>query len=804
MKIETFIKRQAKLYPKRSFETRLVLGFLFFVFLLAVKIGDSIIRLLQAFYSRLHRLSTFVFRGIQKGQDFVQQVPTYLRRSLRFLFPVLHQKPGRAKKPKIHQRKEPQAQYRSRKTVPQLLAIPFTQKLKYALFGAVLSLLLIFLPILMLIFIQDLPSPRELSLRQIPQTTKIFDRNGILLSEIYASQNRTLITLNDVPKHLQQATLAIEDKNFYKHPGFDIASIIRALKENFIEGKRIQGGSTLTQQLIKSSMLTSEKSISRKIKEIALAFWAERIYTKDQIFEMYFNQVPYGGTAWGIEAASEVYFDKHVSKLSLAESTFLAGITAAPSAYSPYGSQPTLWKNRQAEVLNRMVSLGYITKEQAIAAHKQELHFNRPQAALHAPHFVAYIKEILVKKYGLAMVEKGGLQVTTTLDLKTQQMAEKIVREEVANATYLNLTNGAAVITDPKNGDIIAMVGSKNFNDPDGGKVNIATSLRQPGSTVKVITYAAALAKGVTAATILEDTPTSFPSVNAPPYIPVNYDGRYYGRVPVRFALANSLNLPAVKLLNQIGVDTMVNLGRDMGIENWETSKDYGLAVTLGGTEVTMLDMATVNGTLANQGIRVDLHPILRITDYKNNIIEQKTETEGYRVLPKGVAFIVSDILSDNIARSSAFGPNSPLVITNHKVSVKTGTSDNKRDNWTIGYTNNYVVTVWVGNNDNSPMSQSLASGITGAAPIWHRIMSQLLEKQTETTPTPPTDVIAVNCFGRTEYFLKGTEQNLRCTIPVAPGSTNTNAVVNSGGNFQPGVPTSTPQDRRGRKPKRN
>ncbi len=640
-------------------------------------------------------------------------------------------------------------------------SFPLGAKIKYFSIGIFFSGFLFFLPLVILIFLQDLPSPKELTLRQSYQTTKIFDKNGILLAQIYGTQNRTLVPLSDVPKHLQQATLAIEDKNFYKHPGFDIPSIIRAISTN-ISGKNIQGGSTITQQLIKSSILTPQKSLSRKFKELILAFWAEHIYTKNQILEMYFNQVPYGGTAWGIEAAAQTYFNKHTKELDLAQSSFLAGLTASPTTYSPYSNNPDRGRQRQKEVLTRMVALGFISQKQAQAAEKEELIFERQQTAIHAPHFVVYIKDLLAQKYGLPMLEKGGLNITTSLDLKTQEMTEKIVKEEVDNDAYLNLTNGAALITNPQNGDILAMIGSKDFNDPNGGNFNVTTSLRQPGSSIKVVTYASALEHGFTAASILEDTPVFYPTGSGV-YQPVNYDGKFHGKVPLRIALANSFNIPAVKTLNQIGISNMVNLGKKMGISSWGDPKNYGLSITLGAAEVTMLDMATVYGTLANAGNRVNLNPILKITDARGNILEQKITTIQQPALEEGVAFILSDILADNESRTLEFGPNSPLLIPGHTVSVKTGTTDNKRDNWTDGYTNNHVVIVWVGNNDNSPMSPNLASGITGAAPIWHKNMDNLLSKTPQTKPAPPSVVVQKICSKKIEYLLKRTENAPEC-----------------------------------------
>src|SRR3989338_7998381 len=616
----------------------------------------------------------------------------------------------------------------------KIFPLPVAIRIKYFLMGSIFSLLFFFIPLTIIIFLQELPNPKQLNFQQTPLTTKIFDRNGVLLYQIYAQQNRTLVPLSSIPKHLQQASIAIEDKNFYKNSGIDITAIVRAAIAD-ISGKPLQGGSTITQQLIKSTLLTPEISIKRKIKEIILAFWADRIYAKDQILEMYFNQVPYGGTAWGVEAASEVYFGKQTTKLSLAQSAFLAGMTKSPTAYSPFGENQDLWKKRQKEVLVKMEELKYITSQQKEEAVGEEIVFSSPQTSIYAPHFVMYIKDLLTKKYGIGMVEKGGLQVTTSLDLKTQEMAQTIVTQEVEKNTYLNLTNGASVVTNPKNGDILAMVGSRDYSDLNSGNFNVTTALRQPGSSIKALTYSLALSKGFTAATIIDDNPITFSSLNSPPYSPVNYDGKFRGKMSLRIALANSINIPAVKVLSKIGIQNMIDLGRKMGITTWNDTKNYGLAITLGSADVRMTDLAVLYGVLPNSGKRIDLNPILKLTDSKGNVLEEKPsftkasvgEEEAKQVIDPGITFIISNILADNRARSMEFGLNSPLNIPNRYVSVKTGTSDNKRDNWTIGYTPNFVVAVWVGNNDNSPMSQNLASGITGAAPIWNTIMASLL-----------------------------------------------------------------------------
>jgi len=659
-------------------------------------------------------------------------------------------------------------------------------KIRYFILGFLLSLIFVFMPLIVIIFLQDLPSPKQLNLQKPPLTTKIFDRKGILLYQIYASQNRTLIPLSSIPKHLREATIAIEDKTFYKNSGVDIAAIIRATIAD-LSGKPLQGASTITQQLIKSTLLSPEITIERKVKEIILAFWTQQIYTKDQILEMYFNQIPYGGTAWGVEAASEVYFGKQTKDLSLAQSAFLAGLTRAPTIYSPFGESPSLWKGRQKEVLTKMQELKYIDSKEKEEALREELVFSTPQTPLYAPHFVMYIKDLLIKKYGLAMVEKGGLYVTTSLDLKTQDMVQKIVTEEVEKNAYLNLTNGASIVTNPKNGDILSMVGSRDYSDPTSGNFNVTIALRQPGSSIKAVTYAAGLTNGFTAATILEDSPVTYTTFNGPSYSPVNYDGKFHGKMSLRIALANSINIPAVKILSKIGIPNMVNTAKKMGITTWNNSSNYGLAITLGAADVKMIDMATVYGVLANGGVRADLNPILKLTDALGNVLEEKpsfaqaseSKKEGKQIIDPGVAFIISNILADNAARAMEFGANSPLNIPNHYVSVKTGTSDNKRDNWTIGYTPDYVVAVWVGNSDNSPMSQVLASGITGAAPIWHNIMMNLLPQASTNTSAikliVPQNVIQKDCIGRKEYFIKGTENSVNCNyMPTpAPGYSN-------------------------------
>jgi 1A family penicillin-binding protein len=639
------------------------------------------------------------------------------------------------------------------------VSIPNIGLYKYFITGVCCTLLFIFLPYVTHQWLQALPNPQLLSRRDLEVTTKIFDRNGVLLFEIYADQNRTPLPLASIPQHVKEATVAMEDKDFYRHSGVSLSGIIRALKE-IVLNNRIQGGSTITQQLIKSALLNPEVKLTRKIKEVILAFWAERIYTKNQILEMYLNQVPYGGTAWGIEAASQTYFGKSVTKLNLAEAAILAGLPAAPTEYSPFGSQPDLALTRQKEVLRRMVEDRYITKEAADEASATVLEFAAQRVAIRAPHFVMYVKSILENRYGSRLVEQGGLRIMTSLDISVQDKAEEILKNHIESLVPLRVGNGAALVTNPKTGEILAMVGSKDyFNVKDEGNVNVTTSLRQPGSSIKVVNYAAALENGFTAASVLDDSPIVYQTPGSPPYAPVNYDGKFHGPTPLRMALANSYNIPAVKVLSKIGVKTMIEKGRLMGITSWADESRYGLSLTLGGGDVTMLEMAKVFGTLANAGKRIDLLPILEVTDYTGRVIERNKPSAGVQAVKPETAWIISNILSDNSARSAAFGTNSSLVIGGKTVSVKTGTSNDKRDNWTIGYTPSFAVTVWVGNNNNSPMDPYLTSGITGAAPIWHDIMNELLRTKTDEVPIKPQTVVSVPCYsGKPEYFISGTE----------------------------------------------
>lgn len=619
--------------------------------------------------------------------------------------------------------------------------------------------------------LRDLPSPTKLSSDTLPQSTQIYDRHQTLLYTIYANKNQTFIPLSQIPQYMQEATIAIEDKDFYRHGAVDFRGIARAFVYTVFH-KQTQGGSTLTQQLVKNTLLTPERTLPRKIKEVVLSFATEALYPKSKIIEMYLNQSPYGGTAYGIEAASMTYFGKHAKDLTLAQSALLAGLPEAPTTLSPFGAHPELAKRRQEEVLRRMTDQGYITKAQADKAAKEQLQYAKVTNDIKAPHFVLYIKQLLSDKYGIQKVEEGGLKVITSLDLPLQEYAQATVAAKIASLKNQRVGNGAALITDPSTGEILAMVGSKDYFDVESdGNVNITTQMRQPGSSIKPINYATGLAKGYTAATPFVDTATCYPGAGGQPqYCPRNYDGKFHGVVQMRFALGNSLNIPAVKMLKANGLEAMIATASAMGI-NFDSPDKYGLSLSLGGGEVMMTELATAFGVFANGGYRIDLHPILKITDGQGKIIEEYTPPQspifGKKVLPAGVAFIMTQMLMDNNARLLAFGPASQLKIGNQPVAVKTGTTNDYKDNWTIGYTSNRLVAAWVGNNDNTPMS-GVVSGVTGAAPIWHDLMEHLLTLTPAKAPSKPAEVIGMTvcstsgllpgggCPTRFEYFIKG------------------------------------------------
>src|SRR3990167_2438867 len=529
------------------------------------------------------------------------------------------------------------------------------------------------------IFAKDLPSPYKLTARDASLSTQIFDRNGKLLYDIYGDKNRALVNWNSLPNYVKQATISIEDKDFYKHKGFSILGIGRAAF-NIVFFRQVQGGSTITQQVVKNTLLTSERTVTRKIKEFILSIQVERKYTKDEILQLYLNEVPYGGTAWGIEAAAQTYFSKEAKDLTLTEAVILAGMPQRPSYYSPYGPNPKAYVDRAASVARRMREDGHITREQEDQLKKDVagVKFSQNDQGIAAPHFVFYVKDLLAEKYGDKFVEQGGLKVKTSLDVNLQEKAQQIVAEEVEKVKDLSVGNGAAVIADPKTGQILAMVGSKDYFAKDyDGQVNVVMSLRQPGSALKPFTYATAFKAGYTPSTVLMDVPTEFPGGEGqPPYKPVNYDGKYRGPQQIRFALGNSLNIHAVKMTGLVGIKNMLRTAYDAGVKSLEPTdanlKRFGLSITLGGGEVRLLELTSGYATLANKGSYIEPVSILEVKDRSGKILEEVKETKSKQVIGEDVAFLISHILSDNNSRKEVFGPSSLLNIGGKTVAAKT------------------------------------------------------------------------------------------------------------------------------------
>lgn len=658
----------------------------------------------------------------------------------------------------------------------------FNKILIFLLMGLVACIIAV--PVLFLWFSRDLPEPGRLVASKYKDATKIYDRKEILLYSVYQDENRTYVKLSDIPKPLKEATISIEDRDFYKNQGFSPVAYLRVAK-NFLTGRGLAGGSTISQQLVKNVLLTSERSLPRKIKELILSIQVNQKYSKDEILEMYLNNIPYGGTSIGVEAASEMYFGKKVNKLDLAESVFLAGLPQSPSLYSPFSGNK-YYLGRTKAVLVQMVENGYITEDESKKVYKrvEGFQFSQKYSSIKAPHFVMYVKDKLEEQFGAQMVLSGGLQVTTTLDYDIEKKTEEIVKDEIDKLKGYHVNNGAAVVADPRTGEILAMVGSKDYYNTDiGGNFNVTTSNnRNPGSSMKPIIYAAAFEKGYTPATMLMDVKTEFPS-NDPekPYIPVNYDGKFRGPVQLRFALANSLNIPAVKVMSLVGLDAGMKKAYDMGMRNWEPTTEnkaqVGLSLVLGGRGASLMDEITAYSVFANKGVRQDPISILKVTDAQGKVLYEYKKKEGKQVLSPEIAFLISHILLDNNARAMEFGTQSWLVVPGKTASVKTGTTDEKRDNWTVGYTPSTVVGVWVGNSDNSPMNSAIASGLTGASPIWSKIMSYVLKNKPDEQPIKPDNVVAMQIDSyagglphggqgtRSEYFIKGTEPTSESSI---------------------------------------
>ncbi|PIY96891.1 MAG: hypothetical protein COY66_02525 [Candidatus Kerfeldbacteria bacterium CG_4_10_14_0_8_um_filter_42_10] len=585
---------------------------------------------------------------------------------------------------------------------------------------------------------KDLPDPNRILDRNVAQSTKIYDRSGeTLLYEIHGDEKRTLVTIDQIPDYLQKATIIIEDKDFYKHGAISLWAIFRTVVKNVVTGSKA-GGSTLTQQLVKNAILTSEKTYTRKIKEAILSYNLEKKFTKDEILQMYLNEIPYGSNAYGVESAANTYFGKGVKDLGLAESAILAALPQAPSYYSPYGSHVDDLIGRQQYILDLMAENGYITEQQSTDAKNEKLEFKQRIANIKAPHFVFYVKDLLTEKYGERMVEQGGLKVITSLDSYKQEVAETVVNDLSAKNERYNASNAALASIDTKSGEILAMVGSRDyFNEAIDGQVNVTIRDRQPGSSFKPVVYATAFTKGYTPETMLFDLKTNFGN-----YSPSNYDLTEHGPLSMRQALAGSLNIPAVKTLYLAGLDNVLELAHAMGYSTLNDRDRYGLSLVLGGGEVKLLEHTAAFAVFAREGLRYPTTAILRVEDKDGKILEEYKPPEGQEVLDKKVAQQINSILTDNNARAFIFGSRNYLTLSDRPVAAKTGTTNDFHDAWTIGYTPSIATGVWVGNNDNSAMSRG-ADGSVVAAPIWHEYMQQILTgTPVEWFHSPPSENI--------------------------------------------------------------
>ena len=626
---------------------------------------------------------------------------------------------------------------------------------------------------------RQLPPAEQLVVRSKSfESTRIYDRNGRLLWEIMdpSGGRRTVVSLSQVPLVVRQATIATEDPTFYSNPGVNPLSIARAFYQNYREGEITSGASTITQQVVKNTFLSPEVSYTRKVKEAVLATEVARRYSKDEILQIYLNQTYYGNMAYGIGTAAEVYFQKDVSKLTLAEGAMIVGMAQGPALYDPYTNLARA-KIRQGIVLDLMVKRGYLARSEADAAKAEPLSFTPPAITMKAPHFSVFVREQLEAQYGTELLYRSGMKVTTTLDLALQEKAEAIVQSRLALLKEGNATNAAVLVMDPQTGQILAMVGSADFfDDKIDGQVNVTMRPRQPGSSIKPVTYLAAFERGWTASTMIMDITTEFPDGANPPYVPKNHDNLEHGPVLVRGALARSLNIPAVKALQYVTLPAFLEMAHRLGITSL-TRPDYGLALTLGGGDVTLMEMTGLYAELANGGRRVRPEPILRIVDSSNRVLYQAPRRLGEQLIDERYAYIITSILSDNAARAPTFGVQNSLVLS-RPAAAKTGTTDDYRDAWTIGYTPQVVTGVWVGNSDGTKMNAVFGS--RGAAPIWHEVMEEALKGLPVVDWQQPPHMTTVEICpisgklrtdkcppGHKEIYLSGTEPTTPCDVHV-------------------------------------
>ena len=583
----------------------------------------------------------------------------------------------------------------------------------------------------------EIPDLQSFEKRKITQSTKIYDRTGeILLFDLHENIRRSVVPYDDISRNIKNATVAIEDADFYEHYGIRPLATFRAVFIQPLRGKGVQGGSTITQQVVKNSILTNERKVSRKLKEWILAIKLEKKLSKEEILELYLNESPYGGNLYGVEEASRAFFGKPAASISLTEAAYLAALPQAPTYYSPYGNNREQLEDRKNLVLLKMFENNFISEDEYNQAKKEAVEFKPQQdTGIKAPHFVFFIREYLEETYGKRAIEERGFKVITTLDYTLQQKAEEIVkRYAFENEEKFNAENASLVAIDPKTGQILVMVGSRDYFDENiDGNFNIALAKRQPGSAFKPFIYATAFKKGYTPETVVFDLQTQFSTECEPDnltseddcYSPGNYDGKFHGPITFRDALAQSVNIPAVKALYLAGLTDSLNTARNMGLTTLVDVGRYGLTLVLGGGEVTPLDITSAYGVFANDGVRNAYTGILQIEDGDGSVLDKFTEKPA-QVIDSQIARQISDVLSDNKARTPAFGPRSPLYFEDYDVAAKTGTTNDFRDAWIVGYSPTIVAGAWAGNNDNSPMEKKVA-GFT-IAPLWNEFMSEALK----------------------------------------------------------------------------
>ncbi len=610
---------------------------------------------------------------------------------------------------------------------------------------------LIFLSGIFLLWVSSwrVPTLDSFQERKVTQSTKIYDRTGeILLYDVFQNIKRTVIPFEEISPKIKNATLAIEDNDFYTHHGIKPLSIVRATLVNLSGFSLSQGGSTITQQVVKNSLLSGEKRISRKLKEWVLALKLERMVPKEQIFSMYLNEIPYGGNIYGVEEASNTFFGKHASEVTLAEAAYLAALPKAPSFYSPYGGNRDRLEERKNLVLREMLKNKFITEGEYEEALKEKVTFHpKDDTGIKAPHFVMFVKEMLEKKYGGRVLEEGGLKVITTIDYDMQDIIEEVAGPyALQNKKNFDAENIATVVIEPKTGQILAMVGSRGYFDKEiDGNFNVATAHRQPGSSFKPFAYAEAFNKGYTPGTVVFDLETEFSTECSPDSIPLrpgancynpkNYDEKFRGPVTMRDALAQSINIPSIKTFYLAGMTDTLRLAKDMGIQSLTNIGQYGLTLVLGGGEVSLLDLVSAYGVFANDGVRNPYAAILEVKDKNGNILES-FQPRPTQVLSAETASMISSVLSDDAARAPAFGVHSPLYFAGRDVAAKTGTTNDYRDAWVVGYTPNVVVGAWAGNNDNHPMEKKIARQII--VPYWNTIMNKILKDLPDEKFEPP------------------------------------------------------------------